>query len=260
MSVEQGKEIWSDGHSFAGRLHLQEEQARERRLRQIVRLRSMSRDADQNAFVNLLEQIDSSTIDAEAANERKVAVAVEQRFNLRATALVHKPVAYLAAGVDIAFPLSLGARDVLMVDTDFADFPLLDEIAEKVSTIGKITQRSRDGLEFIANTGNGPQEMRIRTSSEDARTFVPGEPLGGVIEMAGIRDGALVRPNVANHLVQNAVIANFDFVPPERVPGRGSSFNFTDAGLVPIQGKYTMLHRVADPAQLQRFAEYPRYY
>jgi len=258
MSIEPGS--WSDGSAVSNDLQHQEELARIRRLRQIATFRSASSSADSLAYADLLGKISSSTTGSETASATKVAIAMEQRLNLRVTEFVNKPVAYLAAGVDVAFPLSMGVRDLIMVDTDYVKFPLIDEIRERVAAIGKITHATRDELRFTANVGNGSQDMRIRISGEDARTFVPEEPLGGVIEMLGVRDGLLVRPGVANRLVRDAVIANFDFVPPELIPGRGSSFNFTDAGLMPMQGRHAMLHLVVNPSQLQRFAENPRYY
>jgi hypothetical protein len=83
---------------------------------------------------------------------------------------------YIGSGVDIEYPLALGARKIEMVDPLFEDQKAVDYIIEKLSSLlGKeITQDEEGVLNVLFDFGDGPETLSIRLVSKPYHQEISG--------------------------------------------------------------------------------------
>lgn len=101
---------------------------------------------------------------------------------------------YIGSGTDVEFPLSFGARNIILVDARFSDLRLRAEVRERIECViqQQPTKVSEHELRFMVDFGNGDEEVTVvmdhrfygsaeqvaelsRTSGYPLQRFVPPE-------------------------------------------------------------------------------------
>ncbi len=108
--------------------------------------------------------INSLSLDQKIAIEHKqdIAIEVREQLLLDEKKLIEGAVVYVASGTDIAYPLSLGARHIIMVDPIFANNKNKEKVTEIINSITDEQPREATiGLEFAFDFGHGDETVRV---------------------------------------------------------------------------------------------------
>lgn len=131
------------------------------------------------------EQIDAATIPRKGAIEHKKRIVLELREKnlIDQEILKNNPTVYVGAGIDFEYPLSLGARDIILVDPVLKKPTAIQKIQERVKAITGTdpNQISETEIQFQLNNENvsikfapalygSPETVsRIQNGEEDER-------------------------------------------------------------------------------------------
>ncbi|MBI4160564.1 MAG: hypothetical protein HY506_01520 [Candidatus Yanofskybacteria bacterium] len=85
----------------------------------------------------VFEQIDAATMPRKGAIEHKKRTVLEVREKnlIDQEVLKNNPTVYVGAGIDFEYPLSLGARDIILVDPILKEPTAVQKLKERVKTI-----------------------------------------------------------------------------------------------------------------------------
>lgn len=114
-----------------------------------------------------VNSINSLSADPEVAivHKQRTAIEIRERKLLEDKILSEGATIDVASGTDIAYPLSLGSRHIVMVDPIFADDVAKEEVKQVVSSItGELPQETASGLEFAFDFGDGGETVRVEFS------------------------------------------------------------------------------------------------
>lgn len=127
-----------------------------------------------------LAAIDTSTMPRRPKREMKHGIVLDvlQRRLLSSELLREHPLIYIGSGTDIEYPLALGGRQVIMVDTIFEDQTAIQDVVERVKKItSEEVRKGSDGkLTFAFDFGDGKEGVIVTFVS---KPYMPDDSANG---------------------------------------------------------------------------------
>jgi len=129
--------------------------------------------------------------------KREAIINIRERSLINETITKSAPLVYLGAGTDIEYPLTLGAREIVMVDPIFTEQRFIDSVKGRIGAIAGEVRVAADGaLQFQFDFGNGPEPVIVRLcasaygesgqiAGSSVKAFEPPEKIGMFLTFQG---------------------------------------------------------------------------
>lgn len=170
------------------------------------------------------ESIETTTLPQRPKREMKKGVVLEAiKQNLLSREILKKyPLVYIGSGTDVEYPLSLGGRNILLVDPAFEDERMVEDVMARVrKLVGERinTDSQNTKITFPFDFGEGEEDVTVELVS---KPYVEGESegcalpdeVGVVVLFASQGPGGSVRidENMKSKLVaRGAILEEADF-------------------------------------------------
>lgn len=163
------------------------------------------------------ENIDTSTNPREPNREKKRGIVTEviKRKLIEDQVLKIYPLVYLGSGTDVEYPISMGARHIVMVDYIFSDPKAVEEVVTRLKGI-LAEDLNLDGktIRLMYDFGQGQEQVEIALDSsycyspkEEKRgqgdSFVPPDEIGVLLAYAS--QGPLGRIKMGEDIIGKVV-------------------------------------------------------
>lgn len=98
-----------------------------------------------------------------ALGKKEDVLKIRERSLIDEGVFADAPLVYLGSGVDVEYPLTLGARDIIMVDPIFEEKRYLEDLRRRIeSLVGECSVESDRSLIFQFDFGHGPERVRVK--------------------------------------------------------------------------------------------------
>jgi len=197
-------------------------------------------------YAQLLHRIHTSTLGAEGATLRKVEAVIAMREVLKAEGIAQKYSANMGAATDWEFPVALGAREIVMVDSDYGKGNTAQQLFDSVRSFDSqaiMTDGDNPDIRFNVDIGEGKEGVLLHLNSSEITKYQPDRPLGLVVEFAGPTKGSNtsrvpVISNVTMGMASDGLVYNLDY---------NDEFCYTpDIGMTQIEREGFHLYKVQD--------------
>jgi len=172
-------------------------------------------------YADLLRGLSTVTVGAEGATLRKVQAVMAARELFGNSGVQQKRAAYIGSGTDWRFPVALGARDIVMVDSDYKEGSttrqiLITDIMDYDPKAVVETGESGSRIRFVVDVGKGSESVVMQLDSSDVSEYQSSVPLGLVLEFAGPSKGpnrsrVPVIGNIAQGMANDGLVFNLDY-------------------------------------------------
>ncbi len=121
------------------------------------------------------DAIDTNTIPRQPNIEKKKGIVAEvlEKHLIPDDILKGKKTVYIGSATDVAYPLALGARNIILVDPCFSQNEWRNALGDRIKAlVGEGVTEEEDVFTFEFNFGQGDETVRIQVTAQE---YIPEE-------------------------------------------------------------------------------------